>query len=264
MHDEFGMTKTKHDPVSIRQRIFAYEKEIKNDFNIFKGSLLAPEVCSFVTNNMNAFLFGLIADSSVKAEVAWSLPYRLWERLQHFDLHRIADMDMAQLTEMIRMKPALHRYPANMASYLKAAAALLIAKYASDASNIWSTGVSAAEIIARLEEFKGISHKKAALGALLLARDLEIDIKDKENIPIVYDIHIRRICLRAGFCKQDTLDDVTAAGKWLMPEFPGRLTSSFWAIGRDICRPADPLCNVCPLNDVCVHNISLEDESNAQ
>lgn len=241
----------------IRQKIFAYEKSIKDDFNIFKGDLLTPEACSFVTSNMNAFLFGLISDSSVKAEIAWSLPYRLKERLHHFNLSKIANMDIDELTDIIKQKPALHRYPSNIAKYLKAASELLIAKYNSDASNIWANGASAAEIVSRLEEFKGISHKKAALGSLLLVRDLGIDIKDKENINIAYDIHIRRICLRAGFCSQDTIEDVTMAGKRLLPEFPGRLTSSFWAIGRDICRPSNPLCSECPLDDVCEHKLWL-------
>ena len=242
--------KKNNDLDLIRQKIFTYEKNIKEDFNIFKGNLLEPDACSFVTSNMNAFLFGLISDSSVKAEIAWSLPYRLKERLHHFDLNKIANMDIDELTGIIKEKPALHRYPSNIAKYLKAASELLISKYESNASNIWANGASAAEIVSRLEAFKGISHKKAALGSLLLVRDLGIDIKDKENINIAYDIHIRRICLRTGFCSQDTIEDVTMVGKRLLPEFPGRLTSSFWAIGRDICRPTNPLCSECPLNDV--------------
>ena len=107
-----------------------------------------------------------------------------------------------------------------------------------------------------MEEFKGISYKKAALGSLLLVRDLGIDINDKENINIAYDIHIRRICLRTGLCTQDTVEDVTRVGKRVCPEFPGRLTSSFWAIGRDLCRPSSPLCKECPLDDVCEHKIT--------
>lgn len=241
----------------VRQKIFEYEKEIQDDFNIFKGGLLTTAECEFVTNNMNAFLFGLIADSSVKAETAWSLPYRLRERLHHFDLNRIANMEIDELIEIIKEKPALHRYPSNIAIYIKSAAELLVLKYQSNASNIWTGGVSAVEIVLRLKEFKGISHKKAALGSLLLVRDLGIDISDKECIDIAYDIHIRRICLRMGLCSQDTVEEVIMAGKRIWPEFPGRLTSSFWAIGRDICRPSNPSCKECPLDEVCEHKITL-------
>ena len=106
------------DIEQVQQKIFAYEQEIKDDFNIFKGGLLTIEESEFVTNNMNAFLFGLIADSSVKAEIAWSLPYRLQERLHHFDLNRIANMEIEELIGIIKEKPALHRYPSNMASQI--------------------------------------------------------------------------------------------------------------------------------------------------
>ena len=82
-------------------------------------------------------------------------------------------------------------------------------------------------------------------------------LNDKENVNIAYDIHIRRICLRTGFCTKDTIADVIMAGKRIWPEFPGRLTSSFWAIGRDICRPSNPLCKECPLDEVCEHKTAL-------
>lgn len=51
------------------------------------------------------------------------------------------------------------------------------------------------EIVERLEAFSGISHKKASLACLLLWRDLGVEISDKENIDIAYDVHIRRIFL---------------------------------------------------------------------
>lgn len=40
-----------------------------------------------------------------------------------------------------------------------------------------------------------------------------------------------------GFCEKDTLKDVTEAARRLNPKFPGYLTSPFWALGRNICRP---------------------------
>ena len=240
-----------------RNLIQEYEKQIKDEFNIFKGDLLGKDECEFIKNDMNAFLFGLISDQSVKAELAWSLPYRLKQRLGQFDLQQIAEMQISDLEKTLKEKPALHRYPSNIAKYLIAASQLLLDCYNGDASNIWSKGTSAAEIVKRLESFKGISHKKAALGSLLLVRDLGIEIADKENINLAYDIHIRRICLRTGLSDNDTLDNVIAAGKKIFPDFPGRLTSSFWAIGRDICRPSDPQCSKCPLDQVCDHNISL-------
>lgn len=245
----------------VREKIFEYEIKIKNEFNIFKGDLLSPEESAFVTSDMNAFLFGLIADSSVRSEIAWALPYHLKERLQHFELDKISELNHDELTKIIKRKPALHRYPSNISRYILSATSDLISKYDSDASNIWSNNSNAIDIVSRLEEFKGISHKKAALGVLLLVRDLGIEINDKENINLIYDIHIRRICLRAGFCANDTIEDITNVGRYIYPEFPGRLTSSMWAIGRNICRPTNPICDLCPLNNVCDYNLIIRGEN---
>ena len=106
-----------------------------------------------------------------------------------------------------------------------------------------------------MEAFSGISHKKASLACLLLWRDLGVEISDKENIDIAYDVHIRRIFLRAGFCEKDTLKDVTEAARRLNPKFPGYLTSPFWALGRNICRPTEPLCGQCPIRPFCARRL---------
>ena len=148
----------------------------------------------------------------------------------------------------------MHRYPGNMGRYLWSAAERLTSEYDGCAENIWGN-VTAMEIVERLEAFSGISHKKASLACLLLWRDLGVEISDKENIDIAYDVHIRRIFLRAGFCEKDTLKDVTEAARRLNPKFPGYLTSPFWALGRNICRPTEPLCGQCPIRPFCARRL---------
>ncbi len=245
-------------------KLFTYEDQIKNDYNIFKGQLLGEQEREFISTNMNAFIFGLISDQSVKAELAWSLPYRLKKRIGHFDLNKIlSNLSIEKLKSIIEEKPALHRYPSNIAKYLYGACDMIINRYDGDISNLWNNNATALEVVSRLEEFKGISHKKAALGSLLLVRDLNVQLMDKENINIAYDIHIRRIFLRAGFVEYDTLGDIISAAKKIYPKFPGRLTSAFWAIGRDICRPADPLCLICPIESCCEKKIYLGVNINA-
>ena len=244
-----------------RSLIEDYEQKIANQHNVFKGDLLGKEERELITNNMNAFLLGLIADQSVKAELAWSLPYKLSERLKmDFCIKTFANMDASELERVIKEKPALHRYPKNIAKYLHSACNKLVNNYNSDARNIWENNETAKEIVRRLEEFNGISHKKAALGTMLLVRDFNIDIHDKENINLAYDVHIRRICLRTGLSDEDTSEQIFEAGRKIFPEFPGRLTSTFWAIGRDICRPTNPDCTNCPINEVCAKQTWLGED----
>ncbi len=260
--DKWALTRTEQleveEDTSLLENLRKYEKEIKDDFNIFRGELLSIEVRDFIKNDSNAFLFGLISDQSIKAEIAWSLPYNLKNRIGYFDLNKfIENFDENSFESVLKEKPALHRYPRNIAKYLLSASKLLVEKYEGKAENIWKNQ-TAAIVIERLEEFKGISHKKAALGCLLLVRDFNVELLDKENINIVYDLHIRRIFLRAGFIEKDTLEDVFLAAKKIYPSFPGYLTSMFWAIGRDFCRPTSPTCFLCPIRDNCQQKIELD------
>lgn len=237
--------------MDIYKSLKAYALSIGKSDNIISGDLLSPDERDFVTNNSNAFLMAVISDQSVKAEVAWSLPYKLSKRLEVDDLVDLAHIKtMEEVQAAIKEKPALHRYPSNIGRYLWLASEKLYKDYNQDATNIWNNS-SASEIINRLEQFKGISHKKANLTCLLLVRDFGLEVPDTQNIDIVYDIHIRRIFTRAGFVKKDTYKEVAEAARIIYSEFPGSLTTPFWSLGREICRPTNPKCGICPIKEAC-------------
>ena len=81
--------------------------------------MLEREKRDFLLSDWNAFLIGLISDQSVKAEMAWRLPYSLSKRLGYFDFDRIVkEQSVESLETIIKEKPALHRYPKNMADYI--------------------------------------------------------------------------------------------------------------------------------------------------
>lgn len=231
--------------------ILGYLQEIEDKNSILKGDLVKEEEKQFILNNLNAFIIGLISDQSVKAETAWSLPYKLSERLGNFEFKEILKKYTEKdIEDIIREKPSLHRYPSRMANYIYNAMNDIVTKYDSNAENIWKNK-TAAEIVESLEKFKGISHKKASLGTLILVRDLGIDIIDKENIDIAYDIHIRRLFLRLGLVDEDVQEKILEEARKIYPEFPGRLTTAFWTIGREFCRPTEPTCLICPLYECC-------------
>ena len=238
----------------ITKAILEYLKGIENENSILNGNLLSNEEKEFVKTNMNAFIIGLIADQSVKVETAWSLPYKLYIRLNTFDFSKILQKyTIEEIEKVIKTKPALHRYPSRMALYIYCAISDIVQKYDGDANNIW-LNKKADEIVALLEKFKGISHKKASLGAMLLIRDLGIDICDKQNVDIAYDVHIRRTFLRIGLAQNDDQNEILESARKMYPEYPGKLTTAFWTIGRDYCRPTDPMCLICPLNQFCEKN----------
>lgn len=237
--------------LEILKSILGYLQEIEDKNSILKGDLVKEEEKQFILNNLNAFIIGLISDQSVKAETAWSLPYKLSERLGNFEFEEILKKYTEKdIEDIIREKPSLHRYPSRMANYIYNAMNDIVTKYDSNAENIWKNK-TAAEIVESLEKFKGISHKKASLGTLILVRDLGIDIIDKENIDIAYDIHIRRLFLRLGLVDEDAQEKIIEEARKIYPEFPGKLTTAFWTIGREFCRPTEPTCLICPLYECC-------------
>src|SRR2546426_12113626 len=62
-----------------------------------------------------ALLIGMVLDQQVKMEKAFGGPYELKRRLGHLDVRKIASMDPENLDTVFRERPALHRFPGNMA-----------------------------------------------------------------------------------------------------------------------------------------------------
>lgn len=177
------------------------------------------------------------------------------KRIGNFDFNEILKKYTEEdIENILREKPSLHRYPSKIANYIYNAMKEIITKYDSNADNIWKNK-SAFEIVTSLEQFKGISHKKASLGALLLIRDMNVDIIDKENIDIAYDIHIRRLFIRIGLVNEDSQEEILSEARKMYPSFPGKLTTAFWTLGREICNFSNPSCLVCPLYQYCDKNI---------
>jgi endonuclease III len=240
----------------IREDVLSYYNILSNEPSITKEISLEECAKKFILENPNAFLFALIAEQSVKTEVAWSLPYNLKERLGHFDIYKIADYCEEEFEVFFKTKPALHRYPGTISKYILSACKTLIEKYSGSAYNIWKHPSTANEIIARLNEFKGISQKKATLGALLLIRDFMIEVEDKNNVDIAFDVHVKRVFLRSGLVNRDDLNELVNIGRILNPEYPGVLTTPFWNIGRNWCRPTNPNCSECPIKRGCLKKIN--------
>src|SRR2546430_17418743 len=74
-----------------------------------------PEADRLLEADPLALLIGLVLDQQVKMEKAFNGPYDLKERLGHLDAAKIASMDPQRLDEVFRQRPALHRFPGNMA-----------------------------------------------------------------------------------------------------------------------------------------------------
>jgi endonuclease III len=138
------------------------------------------------------------------------------------------------------------------------AALRVVEEYDGDAGAIWR-GRSAAQVRDRLDDFVGISQKKAAMTVMLLWRCRNEDISGMEDCDVAVDVHLRRVFLRSGLALRDDSRSMIEAARQLHPALPGALDPPAWVVGQQWCRPSDPRCDACALGSVCPRLISRAD-----
>jgi endonuclease III len=191
------------------------------------------------------------------------VPYDLRRRLGHFDLNYIVGNPVA-IENAVKGPPALHRFPQKYARWIVAAAERVLDQYGGDAGRIWDGNLTARQVHERLDVFRGIGQKKAAMAVEILERDLRVPISGMQGSDVAYDIHVRRVFLRTGLAQRDELDHIVSVARMLRPERPGELDQPAWLIGRQWCHAGTPDCAGCPLNIVCpkvVYRIPLSGQA---
>jgi uncharacterized HhH-GPD family protein len=126
---------------------------------------------ALIANDPLALLIGFALDQQVSVQTAFTGPLKLKERLGKLDAKAIARMDPARLDEAFREKPAVHRFPGNMARRVQELCATIVDEYGGDAARVWSDARDADELRARIEALPGFGNMKViALGSVLAKR----------------------------------------------------------------------------------------------
>jgi uncharacterized HhH-GPD family protein len=142
----------------------------------------APEANALLGDNHFALLVGMTLYQQVPVEKAFAGPYVLEQRLgKPIDAVTIASADPADLEELFREKPALHRFPANMAKRTQAVATYIVDTYDGDPTGLWNGVETSAELVARLKEMPGFGDYKAKVYAAVLARQFDVKPDGWEN-----------------------------------------------------------------------------------
>lgn len=129
-----------------------------------------PDADAFLRENPNAVLIGVLLDQQIRAEVAFSGPYNLSQRLGHLDLRTIAKMDADAFKEIFGRKPAIHRFANMMANRVQTLAGAVVDEYEGDASKLWAGVDEDAAIRRRAKQLPGFGPSKA--NTLVSALDL--------------------------------------------------------------------------------------------
>jgi uncharacterized HhH-GPD family protein len=112
-----------------------------------------------------ALLVGFVLDQQVTVQKAFSGPLELRRRLGTLDAATIAGTDPGELEQVFRERPAIHRFPGNMARRVHELCAAVAEDYGGRAERVWLEAQSGEDLKRRLLALPGIGPMKA--GSLL-------------------------------------------------------------------------------------------------
>lgn len=129
-----------------------------------------PAANKLLESDPLALLIGMVLDQQVKMEKAFAGPYELQQRLGGLDARLIASMDPHRLDAVFRERPALHRFPGNMARRVQALCAEIVRDYGGDAGSVWRDARNGDELAARIKKLPGFGDMKTKILIAVLAK----------------------------------------------------------------------------------------------
>jgi uncharacterized HhH-GPD family protein len=134
-----------------------------------------PEANELLTRSPLALLIGMLLDQQVSLERAFSAPLDLVRRLGHEPTAaELAEFDPVALATIFSERPALHRYPRAMAARVQELARLIVDQYDGEASRLWQSAATGAELLKRVAALPGFGAQKAQIFVALLGKQLGV------------------------------------------------------------------------------------------
>lgn len=118
-----------------------------------------------------ALLVGMTLDQQYPMEHAFMGPQKIANRMNGFDVRKIADADPAEFEELCATPPAIHRYGRSMARRVQKLAKTIVDEYDGDTAAIWERDKpSAKEVFRRLHALDGWGEMKCKIFIALLGK----------------------------------------------------------------------------------------------
>ncbi len=130
-----------------------------------------PEADRLLTEDDNALLLAMVLDQQVPMEKAFSGPLVIAQRMGgRLDVAKIAAMSEDEFVALCSQRPAIHRFPAAMATRIRQICQVLTEDYDGQAANIWKDARSGDEVKANLAQLPGFGAEKAAIFTAVLGK----------------------------------------------------------------------------------------------
>jgi uncharacterized HhH-GPD family protein len=141
-----------------------------------------PEADALLATEPMALMIGFVLDQQVTVQKAFAGPLELLRRIGTLDAAAVAAMDPGDLENAFRTRPALHRFPGNMAKRTQALCAEIADTYAGDASRVWTEAADGPDLEARLLALPGIGDMKAKALLAILGRRFGVELPGLEAV----------------------------------------------------------------------------------
>ena len=132
------------------------------------------EADRLIASDPLALMIGFVLDQKVPLQKAFSGPLELRRRIGSLDAATIAAMDPERLDAAFRERPALHRFPGNMAKRTRELCAFLVEHYDGDAGRVWGEASDGADLNRRLSELPGFGPMKVGTVVAVLGKQLGV------------------------------------------------------------------------------------------
>ncbi len=221
-------------------------------FARFTGNDKADILLNDLENTPHAFVLACVMDRQIKSELAWLIPYLISEKLGNFNFQTLASLSQQDVERLMTTPSPLHRFPLEMSKIFYFTVQTIAKDYDGLASSIWNDEPPSAEVVYRFLQFKGVGQKIATMATNTLARDFKVKFSDYYSVDVSVDVHVRRVLYRLGLIAKDaSIEQIVFRARAISPEFPGLIDLPLWEIGRSWCKPSEPNCPECYMQEVC-------------
>jgi endonuclease III len=218
--------------------------------------VMVPEAAEIVVTDPYAFSIATCLDRGTKADIIWTIPFDIKQKLGHLDPFKIYNFSLEELADLFSSIPHRPRYVNDSPKTVRDLTRIVVEECHGDAAQIW-TGKRAAEVKRTFLSIHGVGPGIANMAILLIEKAFPIRFNDldRPRMDIKPDVHTKRVLYRLGMSQGETEQDAIEATRKMNPDWPGALDGALWWIGRQWCRPINPDCTRCPVNTACVKRI---------
>jgi uncharacterized HhH-GPD family protein len=151
-----------------------------------KGTTVTVKLClaqeadadKLLSEDPFALLTGMLLDQQFPLEHAFRGPKKIADRMDGFDIYRIAEADTEAFEELCATPPAIHRYGRSMARRTQELARYVVEHYDGATEAIWTKDhPDGKEVLRRLKDLPGYGDQKARIFLALLGKQLGVEPK---------------------------------------------------------------------------------------